>query len=437
VIVNIFGIFYFGPWEILFFGLSIIAAFAVIYLITAPQDIFGAFIDEGYFGVVVVGKGKFKKIILNYEGFGLSKDWDIVSAKDNCCKYKDKSFWGMHWIWSPVERIYTHRLRWLKYDSIKKISVERTERLRQTSAMPYPFSVWVSEAEDAKRAPLNLFSVVTMKIKNPYKAIFNVTTEWIDVVTPLIQGAYVAFLKEHTFSELIKKQKALGKDLLDFMNLPNTSIYDEQKKRFLSIIEFIEEKYGVEIISLDVMDITGADKDIDAALKANALAVLKKEATITDAEAQAKKIEIIASADAKRRAAVATAFMDMLVQRTGFSIEEITTMQANEPKEFQKLFGSIIKQCNDSVAQQVSADAGSLLHILSPGGKGNNSGGVNSDLIATVAGIVKAMNMQAVSEKPQQSTQQKDTKSSSSKKKQTAVEEYEEYRRSKTKEKEL
>ncbi|MFA5368828.1 MAG: hypothetical protein WC303_02335, partial [Candidatus Paceibacterota bacterium] len=57
VIVNIFGIFYFGPWEILFFGLSIIAAFAVIYLITAPQDIFGAFIDEGYFGVVVVGKG--------------------------------------------------------------------------------------------------------------------------------------------------------------------------------------------------------------------------------------------------------------------------------------------------------------------------------------------------------------------------------------------
>jgi hypothetical protein len=406
LIINFSGTLY--KWFII--PISAVIIFFEIYLIMAPQDIFGVFLDEGYFGVLVVGKGKFFDIILNHKGFAFDKNWWVVEETNPTAVHKDRTKYslGMHLIFSPIVRLYTHRLRWLKYDSIKKIFVERSERLRQTSLMPYPFSIGVTQAEDSKRAPLDIDTVVPMKIVNPYLAIFNVTTEWIDVVSPLIQGAYVAYLKQQTFADLITRQHAIGKDLMKF--IIDSGLYCT-----------IRSKYGIEILSIEVINLAGGDKEVDAALKANALAELQKEATITNAKAQAEKITILAEADAKRRSAVATAFMDMLVTRTGLTPEDITAMQANEPQQFQHLYGDIVKQCNESVAQQVSADNGALLHILSPGGKkGGNSGGTNTDLIATVAGIIKAMNMQGSGKSSQQTqSTQKDSKDSSEEKKKT------------------
>jgi RimK family alpha-L-glutamate ligase len=124
-----------------------------------------------------------------------------------------------------------------------------------------------------------------MKIVNPYKALFGITTEWIEVVTPRIQAAYVAFIKMHTFSELILNSKATGSDLFDFLRGVHPEAVEDLTDELL-------KKYGIEILSLDVIDIKGGDKETDDAIKANALAELKKVAAITNAEARAKQIEI-------------------------------------------------------------------------------------------------------------------------------------------------
>jgi len=86
--------------------------------------------------------------------------------------------------------------------------------------------------------------------------------------------------------------------------------------------------------------------------------------------------------------------MDMLSARTGLSPQEIAAEQEADPVAFESKYGDIIKQCNDTVTQMISADAGALIHILSAGGAGggsgsSNSGGsnINTDLIATVIAL--------------------------------------------------
>jgi len=364
----------------------LITLFLVLYFIWGKEDILVTFIDEGYCKIIQVG-GKFYKILMNYKGKAFDQEWNIVSEDDPKAKYKDKSFLGLHLIWPLFfGQVYTHYLQWKKYDPNKGIVVSRAELLKQTSVMPYPYYIESKGAEDKNRAPLNLSTVATIKVVNPYKALFNVTTEWIYIVTPRIQSFFVGYIKQYAFQDLIKQKEALGKEI--FSAMAQEGFFEEISK------------YGIEIVSIDVIDITGGDKEIEAAIKANALAQLQKEATITSASAQAEKIKIIADAEAHRRATAAQTFMDMLSARTGLSPQEIAAEQEADPVAFESKYGDIIKQCNDTVTQMISADAGALIHILSAGGAGggsgsSNSGGsnINTDLIATVIALLKAMNM--------------------------------------------
>ncbi len=361
----------------------IIIAFIVLYFLWAKYDLITCNVNEGYCKVVVVGE-KFQGILFNHKGKAMSKNWDIVDENSPDAFYKDKSIWGMHIIWPLVlGKVYTHILAWRKYDFLKKTPIDRRELLTQTSLMAYPFYIETLQAEDKDRAPLDLFTVVTMRIVNPYKALFKITTEWIEVATPKIQGTYVAYIKLHSFQEMLENVKSLGDSIFDEMKQPG------------GIFEELRDIYGVEIISIDVIEIIGGDKDMQAAIKANAVAKLRKDATITDAEAAAKKKVIDSEAEKQARAnKTAGLFMTLISGRTGLSEDKVKEQMANNPEDFQKRYASEIRACNKLVEQMVSAEANGLVQILTSGSTGLSSGGVNNDLIATVIAMLKAMNIQ-------------------------------------------
>ncbi len=382
----------------------IIIAFIVLYFLWAKYDLITCNVNEGYCKVVVVGE-KFQGILFNHKGKAMSKNWDIVDENSPDAFYKDKSIWGMHIIWPLVlGKVYTHILAWRKYDFLKKTPIDRRELLTQTSLMAYPFYIETLQAEDKDRAPLDLFTVVTMRIVNPYKALFKITTEWIEVATPKIQGTYVAYIKLHSFQEMLENVKSLGDSIFDEMKQPG------------GIFEELRDIYGVEIISIDVIEIIGGDKDMQAAIKANAVAKLRKDATITDAEAAAKKKVIDSEAEKQARAnKTAGLFMTLISGRTGLSEDKVKEQMANNPEDFQKRYASEIRACNKLVEQMVSAEANGLVQILTSGSTGSSSGGVNNDLIATVVAMLKAMNTPAVS--GQVHTQQQKTETETSNKK--------------------
>jgi regulator of protease activity HflC (stomatin/prohibitin superfamily) len=374
------------------FLLTIAVLILVEYFIWARNDILASFVDEGFIKVVVVG-GKFRNFLMNYKGKAMDEEWNIINEIDPKALHHDKSWWGMHII-HPLffGSIYSHVLSWRKYDPKKKAPVDRREILLQTSVMPYPYYIDALQAEDNTRAPIDVFTVVTMRIVNPYKALFGITTEWIEVITPRIQGAYVAFIKTHTFSELIRDHKATGSELLEFIKGTHPEAIEKLADKLL-------EEYGIEIISLDVIDIKGGDKETDEAIKANALAELKKVATITNAEAQAEKIKI--EAEAIKRANVLKTmgvFVGQIAQFTG--IEEDQVPEKLKDPEFRKAHEKEITAAIEFAKQTVSADANGLIQIISnsSGSSGRSgSGGINPDTLALFAALVKTGNLTAAS----------------------------------------
>jgi len=379
-------------------------AFLVLYFIWAKYDILTCNVNEGYCKVIVVGD-KFQGIIFNHKGKAMDKNWEVVDENSPDAYYKDKSILGMHLIWPLFfGKVYAHILAWRKYDFLKKTPIDRRELLTQTSLMAYPFYIETLQAEDKDRAPLDLFTVVTMRIVNPYKALFKITTEWIEVATPKIQSTYVAYIKLHSFQEMLENVKALGESIFDEMKQPG------------GVFEELRDIYGVEIISIDVIEIIGGDKDMQAAIKANAIAKSEKEAVITNAEAAAKKKIIESEAEMQARAnKTAGVFMSLISGRTGLSEDKIKECMTEHPQEFQKTYGPEIEVCNKLVEQMVSAEANGLVQILNSGSAGSSSGGVNNDLIATVVAMLKAMNTPAVS--GQVHTQQQKTETETSNKK--------------------
>lgn len=373
-------------------ALTILMVSLVLYFVWARYNILASFVDEGFVKVVVVG-GKFRSFLLNYKGKAMDKDWKIISEALPEAIHKDKSWFGMHII-HPLffGSIYSHVLSWRKYDPKTKKPVDRREILLQTSVMPYPYYIEATQAEDKNRAPVNILTVVTMQVINPYKALFGITTEWIDVVTPLIQASYVAFTKQTTFSKMITDSNALGDDLFDCIQKVNAPAT-------ISLFEELKEVYGILIISLDVIDVTGGDKETDDAIKANALAALRKEATITNATAKAEQIKI--EADAIKEANTAKTMgvtINQIARLTGITEEDVP--EKFKDPDFRKMYEKEIVAAMEFARQTVSADNNALIQIIS--GSGNSSGqsgvgGVNSDMLALFAAFMKAANLPAVS----------------------------------------
>lgn len=373
-------------------ALTILMVSLVLYFVWARYNILASFVDEGFVKVVVVG-GKFRSFLLNYKGKAMDKDWKIISEALPEAIHKDKSWFGMHII-HPLffGSIYSHVLSWRKYDPKTKKPVDRREILLQTSVMPYPYYIEATQAEDKNRAPVNILTVVTMQVINPYKALFGITTEWIDVVTPLIQASYVAFTKQTTFSKMITDSNALGDDLFDCIQKVNAPAT-------ISLFEELKEVYGILIISLDVIDVTGGDKETDDAIKANALAALRKEATITNATAKAEQIKIeaeaIMTANVRKTMGVV---IGQIASLTG--IKEENVPEKLKESDFRKMYEKEIVAAMEFARQTVSADNNGLIQIIS--GSGNSSGqsgagGVNSDTLALFAALMKAANLPAVS----------------------------------------
>jgi regulator of protease activity HflC (stomatin/prohibitin superfamily) len=377
---------------LIFLVIMALIIFGVLYFIWANNNILSSFVDEGFVKVVVVG-GKFRSFLMNYKGKAMDKDWNIISEALPDAIYKDKSRFGMHII-HPLffGSIYSHVLSWRKYDPKTKKPVDRREILLQTSVMPYPYYIEATQAEDKNRAPVNILTVVTMQVINPYKALFGITTEWIDVVTPLIQASYVAFTKQTTFSKMIIDSNALGDDLFDYIQKVNAPAT-------ISLFEELKEVYGILIISLDVIDVTGGDKETDDAIKANALAALRKEATITNATAKAEQIKIeaeaIMTANVRKTMGVV---IGQIASLTG--IKEENVPEKLKESDFRKMYEKEIVAAMEFARQTVSADNNGLIQIIS--GSGNSSGqsgagGVNSDTLALFAALMKAANLPAVS----------------------------------------
>ncbi|MFA5729803.1 MAG: SPFH domain-containing protein [Candidatus Paceibacterota bacterium] len=346
--------------------------FLVMYFVWAPQDVgWGSFAKEGYVKAVLLG-GKRKRFFGSPNGEDYDENWNLIDAKNFKGKryslwgikltvqpYFDLVIWGMHFIYEwPFGTIYTELNEWERYYPNLRRALPRREILRQFSVLPYPQYIKASNAEDANRLGINFETNVVMRWVNPDKALFKETTSWLDIVRPLIEGGYVFYIKSHTLQEILEKKMEIGQDLMKDM-LSSDPEYPG------TLVEMIEDKYGVKILSISIIDISGADGEEQKAIRAKAVAILNKEATIINAEADSQKSAI------KTMGSI----VSMISRATGKTEKEVTDTLG---QDVEKRYADSL----DLAQRAMASEKNQLIDIRTGSGGGKGSG---DSLLALIA----------------------------------------------------
>ncbi|GMX58883.1 MAG: hypothetical protein MCSN_5370 [Candidatus Microsyncoccus archaeolyticus] len=330
-----------------------IIAFIVLYFVWAPNDVFGTFPEEGYATVIVRGLG-FRKLFLKKKGFGFNNNWDVVPIE--YATVRPREFLGMFLFLWPFERLYVYKQKWVKYTEKEK-PVEKEEVLRGALLKTYVYFIGLSGAEDLINMPIDIGMAVEMVIVNPYKALFQMQN-WYRGISNFIQGEIRNEVRKQNYSELIAK----GERSLDYILI----------EKLETLVSLVKDQYGVEISKIKIVQISPADKELVKASTRMAVAEFEKKAIKVEAEAQSYK----------RSTETMGPIIDMLVSRTGLTLEQIQQETRNNPREFSEKYSQIIQEGIELVKTQIAGDKSKYIKIDT---SGNNGEGGNPllDLIAT------------------------------------------------------
>lgn len=338
-----------------------IAVFLIaLYFIWAPQDVcWGCSIKEGYTKALVFSGGKLYKFLMGRKGKAYDEEYNVVDANSDKAKYPDKSYLGLHInpLW-PFTRVYMEDTEWKRYYPNLKKALPRKEVLRQFSLVPYPYYIDVLNAEDKNRTGIDLLTTVIMEIQNPDKALFKETTQWINIVSPLIQGGYVSFIKKHTIDEMLGEED-LGKMILKDMPNPNPIGLPGN-----NLADMIFKVYGVKILNISIIDFAGADKEMQKAMNAKANAQLNKEARLIDADAEAQS-RAIESMDL---------IVYMLARTLGKTKEQVCADLQDDPKKFMEKYGTQYNDCLDMARREMAIKGKSFYDLRTPDASGKEMG---------------------------------------------------------------
>lgn len=182
---------------------------------------------------------------------------------------------GLEWVGiPPFYSVYAYSFKWsvLKIGGKgEKIPETKQESLRHIFLKQVVYLVTITGAETIEAAPMNASLVLTMRVVNPYKALFAVHN-WLEAISDQVAATMRAIIGKHTFKELTEARETASKEL---------------EKDFAKRITAIKSEYGIEIliIQMQAIDPTEevAKKIRDASLegytatqKATAIAILAK-----------------------------------------------------------------------------------------------------------------------------------------------------------------
>jgi regulator of protease activity HflC (stomatin/prohibitin superfamily) len=268
-------------------------------------------------------------IVLSLKGSHLNKpgslwydpalpDWEVVkNVRGSKITYEDRNFlsrWlGIYYVGIPPFRtVYEYLFEWnemrLGNDGSKEVWA-RKERTDFIYAVAFPYIFIVDEAETKDRLPVDVEIQATVRVVNPYKALFD-TENWMEVVSGTLIAAARNFIGSEDYGDLvseIRKTKSGDQDSCQLC----TSVL-KLNDALENGTPGIHARYGVMIDMVDILrvDIAGARKAeiLDATVqkytadqKAYTTATLGKaeaEATLAKGTAEAEVISKKGAAEA-------------------------------------------------------------------------------------------------------------------------------------------
>jgi regulator of protease activity HflC (stomatin/prohibitin superfamily) len=285
----------------------------------AELEKFWATCQEGQARPVTMNK-KFHKFIMSFAGkcFAGELDPSIVESSEEYWEVVDderpkkkglfgKVFKGLHFIGvPPFAEIQRYKMTWIEWGypkksdgtvSVDKAPIPHEEIISHVLVQSDVYFVRVPSAETSEGVPVDINFLLTIRVTNPYKALYRVQ-HWLEAVTNQTEGTTRVFIGTKKSTELFTLEEDTDKRAVGKVVLSPTSsevLLEALKERFR---EF-KESYGVQVELPQIQSVEPAGSD---AKKYRELMTMEYEA-----EQNAKRVMIEAGAEAGRISTVAKA----------------------------------------------------------------------------------------------------------------------------------
>jgi len=284
MVATIITIAFFGlplaiPFVVIVF---LVIGFLLIYFWWAPRNLFFTFVPEGRAKMVVRGDA-FEKALIQWSGRSLAAVsvpeqkidvGDVIETPDKKAFFGGLKFYG----WWPVSDILIYPFSWTNRLPDGEIKEHKREIIDHILLKPDVYWARVSEAEDKNLLPVDVEMVLTIRIVNPYKALFRIQN-WLETVINRTAPAVRDRLTEKEFDKWITEPADLGKEI--FSDLVQNGLLNEFGK-----------EYGVEVQKIEVTSINPPANYREATLK-RFVAERERDAVLVGADAEQKRIAAV------------------------------------------------------------------------------------------------------------------------------------------------
>lgn len=284
------------------FGISLMIVTAILFGIIiliyylAKSNYFFTFVQEGR-AKAIMKFNRFHRIVMSYEGHGLDYEWNVreTGAEDGeghiIPLRRQFRIGGLMWVGIPfVHSVYDYEFRWASFEQtaengklVQKV-IPHEQRIDHILVQDDVYYTFVEKAETKGMVPVDAVMLLTIRITNPYKALFRIQN-WLEATLNQTRPALREFIGSKQFEELVsalegsKEKEMLEKEFNGFLKAS-------------AIDEFVREEYGVDLRKAGIATIDPAgDRGINYVEAAS-----KK----WEAQREKERIETIADAEVER-----------------------------------------------------------------------------------------------------------------------------------------
>ena len=283
----------------------------------ARENIFFTTVREGTVKAIMRGKS-FERFIMSFEGHHLNDpdpkknwfnagapQWEIIRHEDKKDdQYDDRPRWmkhlGLYWVgWPWAHNVYVYAFEWNETytgQSGKEEVLPRAEATDFIYAADFTYAIVTNGAETSDRLQTDELTLVTVAVRNPYRALFS-GEDWMRRVTAAINRHVRTYVGEKQFQELISTKDLTGfsKPIIELTEkLPDDGTGSPTKG--------LHGRYGVVIRTADLqtIELSGdSKKQHEEATTAEYVARQKATTVRLDADARGYAIETIGKKEAE------------------------------------------------------------------------------------------------------------------------------------------
>ncbi len=311
----------------------------------AEENILVTTVKEGTVKGVMRGKS-FERFIMSFEGYHLNdphapwydpdtREWEVLPHGREDDRRYDHRRWilkslGLYWVgWPWVNQVYVYMFEWnetyLDKDGKTRV-ISRSEATDFMYVADFTYAMVTEAAETKDRIPTDDLTLVTVAIRNPYRALFS-GEDWMRRVSAAINRHVRTFIGENDLQFLIN-MKDPTRDSTDF-----SKPIIELTKKLPDDTEpgqGLEGRYGVLIRTADLQTVEPAGtaemkKEYQEAMLKFYVAEQNAKATEVEGQAKANVIEMVGVKEAaalEKRLAVIDAH-----ESTGPMLAQLDAMQ--------------------------------------------------------------------------------------------------------------